>query len=153
VVTVAGHCIYSKIGMYEDSVWAEEAWFHGWVPHETRRYVKKAPRDSLALILSYCGFHKEAWSVLMGAGQNRILLVTSETNPEQMPELDGPREECLATISMGHAYGDACTRIDGYPHPVFPPSGIMQIVAYEAVNVEVLSALGDAKEPVAEDVP
>jgi hypothetical protein len=149
VVTIAGHCMFDTVGKYEDGVWAQGVSFHGWAPHETRAYVAKMPRDSLTLVLSYCGFHKEAWATFMGAGQKRLLLVTSENDPRQYPELEGPREECLAVIDMGHAFGDACTRIDGYPIRVFPPSGIMQAVAYEAVNVEVLAKIGNA--PKAED--
>ena len=44
-----------------------------------------------------------------------------------------------ASIDMGYAFGDACVAIDGYPLRVLPPSGVMQIAAYEAINVEVLA--------------
>jgi hypothetical protein len=141
VVTVAGHTLNSTVGEYEDGAWAQPVGFHGWLPNETHHYLRAAPRDALVLVLSYCGFHKEAWSTFMGAGQDRLLLVTSENDPELMPELEAPRGECLAVIDMGHAYGDACTEIEGYPFPVFPPSGVMQAVAYEAINVEVLSMM------------
>ena len=154
VVTIAGHCMYESVAKYEDAVWAQNIGFHGWVPYETRDYLSRLPKDhgSLVLVLAYCGFHKEQWATLVGAGQNRILLVTSEVDPQVFPELDGPRDECLATIDMGHAFGDACTRIEWYPFPVFPPSGIMQAVAYEAVNVEVLAKIGNTPKP-AEGTP
>ena len=42
---------------------------------------------------------------------------------------------------MGWEFGDACVTIKGYPIKLFPPSGVMQLVAYEAVNVEVLARL------------
>jgi hypothetical protein len=142
VVTIAGHCMFDTVGKYEDAAWAEGRGFHGWVPYETRDYLSKTPRDSLVLVLAYCGFHKEQWATFMGAGQNRILLVTSENDPQIYPEVEGPKDECRAIIDMGHAFGDACTRIEGYPFPVFPPSGIMQAVAYEAVDVEVLDGIG-----------
>jgi hypothetical protein len=147
VVTVAGHCMFDSVGKYEDSTWATEIGFHGWVPYETRAYVSQAPRDALVLVLAYCGFHREQWATFVGAGQNRLLLVTSPNDPQQFPELDGPKDECLATIDMGHAFGDACTRIEGYPFPVFPPSGIMQAVAYGAVDVEVEAKLGAGEKP------
>jgi hypothetical protein len=145
VVTIAGHCMFDTVGKYEDSAWAQGVSFHGWVPYETRAYLRQAPRDSLVLVLSYCGFPKEAWATMMGAGQQRILLVTSENDTREYPEFDGPKDECLAIIDMGHAFGDACTRIDGYPFPVFPPSGIMQAVAYGAVDVEVQARIGKEK--------
>jgi len=147
VVTVAGHCMFDTVGQYEDAAWAQEVSFHGWVPYETRAYLAQAPRDSLVLVLSYCGFSKGAWGAMMGNGQKRILLVTSENDAKEFPEFDGPKDECLAIIDMGHAYGDACTRIDGYPLLVFPPSGIMQAVAYGAVDVEVQAKIKAADQP------
>jgi len=42
---------------------------------------------------------------------------------------------------MGYPFGDACVEIKGYPFKVFAPSGVMQLVSYEAINVEVLSRL------------
>ncbi|NQU11835.1 hypothetical protein HQ590_13660, partial [bacterium] len=142
-VPVSGHCMFDTVGQYEDRAWAREYSFHGWVPYETRDYLSRLPKDhgSLVLVLAYCGFHKEQWATLVGAGQSRIILVTSENDPQQTPEFDGPKDECVAVIDMGHAFGDACTRIEGYPFPVFPPSGIMQALAYEAINVEVLAKI------------
>lgn len=145
IVTIAGHCMYESVGKNEDAEWAKGIGFHGWVPYETRNYLSLTTRDALVLVLAYCGFHREQWSAFMGAGQNRLLLVTSETNNDEYPGLDAPLDECKAVIDMGHAFGDACTRIEGYPFPVFPPSGIMQAVAYEAIDVEVLAEIG--KEP------
>ena len=58
------------------------------------------------------------------------------TSPEFQPPTDFP-----VTIDMGYAFGDACVKIDGYPLKLFPPSGIMQVIAYESINVEVLSRL------------
>jgi hypothetical protein len=155
-VAISGHCMFDTVSKYEDAEWAKWTSFHGWVPYETRDYLARGPRDSLALVLAYCGFHKEQWSTLVGAGQNRILLVTCENDPREMPELEAPKDECLAVIDMGHAFGDACTRIEGYPFPVFPPSGIMQAVAYEAVDVEVLAKIGKGPKPaekVSEPLP
>ena len=44
-------------------------------------------------------------------------------------------------IDMEWAYGDASTPIEGYPLKAFPPSGIMQDLAFEAINLEVLAEL------------
>ena len=63
------------------------------------------------------------------------------TSPEFQPPTDFP-----VTIDMGYAFGDACVKIDGYPLKLFPPSGIMQVIAYESINVEVLSRLASAKK-------
>ena len=38
---------------------------------------------------------------------------------------------------FGSTFGDACVSLDGYPIPILSPSGVMQIAAHEAIDVEV----------------
>ncbi len=49
------------------------------------------------------------------------------------------RHRCASDIraDLGFTFGDACVSLDGYPIPILPPSGVMQIAAYEAINAEV----------------
>ncbi|MFN0129005.1 MAG: hypothetical protein ACKV19_20215 [Verrucomicrobiales bacterium] len=62
------------------------------------------------------------------------LLTTEKPGPEfAVPASYAP------FIDLGYAHGDACVWIDGYPIPILPASGIMQVAAYESVNVEVLA--------------
>jgi len=71
---------------------------------------------------------------------HHVLHITAENpRPESQPPTNFP-----VNIDMGYAFGDACVKIDGYPLKLFPPSGIMQVVAYESINVEVLSRLTGA---------
>ena len=42
---------------------------------------------------------------------------------------------------MGWTYGDAVVPIANYPIRILPPSGIMQIVAYQTINAEVMARL------------
>ena len=42
-------------------------------------------------------------------------------------------------VDMGYAHGDACVWLDGYPIPILPPSGVMQVAAYECLSAEVLA--------------
>jgi hypothetical protein len=44
-------------------------------------------------------------------------------------------------VDLGLAFGDACVPIEGYPIPLFPPSGIVKAAAYESLNVEILDRL------------
>ena len=44
-------------------------------------------------------------------------------------------------LDLGLAFGDACVPIEGYPIPLFPPSGIVKAAAYESLNQEVLRLL------------
>ena len=45
------------------------------------------------------------------------------------------------TIDMQWKYGDAAIPIENYPIKILPASGVMQVVAYEAINTEVLARL------------
>ena len=50
-------------------------------------------------------------------------------------------QDVLMNINMGWQYGDAMITIPGYPVKMIPPSGMMQVVAYENINVETLARL------------
>ena len=38
---------------------------------------------------------------------------------------------------LGFAFGDACVTIDGYPIRVLPPSGVVQLAAFGAIDAEM----------------
>jgi len=65
--------------------------------------------------------------------KQRVMLIAGEN----------PRAEwavpptCEPRVDFGAAFGDACVWIVGYPIPILPPSGVMQVAAYETVNAEV----------------
>lgn len=61
------------------------------------------------------------------------MLITAE-NPR--PEFAIPSSYDLR-VDPGFAFGDACVSIEGYPIAILPPSGVMQVAAYESLNVEV----------------
>jgi len=68
-----------------------------------------------------------------------VILATGEnTRPEWQPD-DEFLQGLAVEIDMGYKMGDAAVTIEGYPIRVFPPSGVLQLVTYEAVNAEVLS--------------
>jgi hypothetical protein len=48
-----------------------------------------------------------------------------------------PDQHLLQTIDLGFAFGDACVSIDRYPIRLFAPSEIAQVLAYEAIQVEM----------------
>ena len=67
--------------------------------------------------------------------KQRVLLITSE-NPR--PEFAIPGKY-TRYVDMGYAHGDACVRLEGYPIPILPPSGVLMVAAYESLNAEVNS--------------
>ena len=69
--------------------------------------------------------------------KQRVMLITGE-NPRTewaVPDFCEPRAD------TGAAFGDACVSVEGYPIRILPPSGVMQIAAYETLNAEVLERL------------
>lgn len=74
-------------------------------------------------------------AALFARKKQRVLLITSE-NPR--PEYAIPADY-TRRVDMGYAHGDASVWLEGYPIPILPPSGVMQVAAYEAINAEVLA--------------
>jgi hypothetical protein len=76
--------------------------------------------------------------------QQRVMLVVAEDTPRTDSQVP---TNLLTRTEMGWQFGDACVAIPGYPIKILPPSGIMQLVAYECISGEVQKryALGKRK--------
>jgi hypothetical protein len=90
------------------------------------------PEGALVLRLDANGLHRSVHELFQRRHQ-RVLLITAE-NPR--PEFTVPGGYDLR-VDPGFAFNDACVWLEGYPIPILPPSGVMQIATYEAINVEV----------------
>jgi len=138
IVASTGHMASFFIGKYEDAAWARNIEVHHNVKSQMDKFAKEAPEASLVLRLGYCGMHRDV-AALLKRKKCGVIHITAE-NPR--PEFQGdPGRLLYTTIDMGYAFGDACVSIEGYPLRLFPPSGIMQVTAYECVNAEVLAGL------------
>lgn len=141
VVAQTGHTTFELVGKYEDAVWASPE-----VLYETAGRIKQYPErtadKALVLRLGYSGL-EPALADVMRQKHQRVMLITS--NHDKRPDYRAPKD-MLTVIDTGWDFGDACVQIDGYPIRVFPPSGVMQIVAYESVNVEVMKRISDSLE-------
>jgi hypothetical protein len=136
VVTAMGHMPWTFVAKYEDAQWAEPHDLHYNTPHQVEDYLKKTPNGGLILRLGYSGIHPEDAAIFKRKNQRVVLITATDTHPGwEVPN------DMTAVIDMGWAFGDACVAIPNYPIKLFPPSGVMQLVAYECVNVEVLSRL------------
>ncbi len=111
-------------------------WVHYNLEAEVDKWNKTTPDDALVIRLGYSGHHRDDHAIFKKKNQ-RVILLTSE-NPS--PEHKLP-DDLVGKIDLGMAFGDACVEIKGYPIKILPPSGVMQIVAYETINVEVLRLL------------
>jgi hypothetical protein len=137
IVASTGHMPPCFIGRREDAAWAKNVEANDNLPSQVKSFDAASADGALVLRLGYFGLHKDL-AELMNRRQQRVILVTSE-NPR--PEFSHSPKGMVARIDTGCAFGDACVTIDDYPLRVLPPSGVMQVVAYETIDVEVLTRL------------
>ncbi|MBT4223083.1 MAG: hypothetical protein HOD72_01320 [Opitutae bacterium] len=136
VVASSGHMVMYYVGKYSDSAWADNIEVHENVQSQLNNFKTKAPQGGLVLRLGYFGLSPKVDN-LFKAKKSRVLLMAAE-NPRAdfAAHLNYPDR-----VDLGLAFGDACVPIDGYPIPLFPPSGIVKAAAYETLNLEVLHRL------------
>jgi hypothetical protein len=133
-VASSGHMAMNWIGRFADAAWAENHEVHGNVDFQMKSYEKDTPDGALVLRLDAHGLHPNLAELLQRKRQ-RVLLITSE-NPR--PEYSVPAA-FKRRVDLGFAFGDGCIWITGYPIPILPASGLMQVAAYEAISAEVLA--------------
>lgn len=132
MVASAGHMVMNYVGRYDDALWAENHEVHDNVDAQMSGFEKTTPDGALVLRLDANGLHRSVHDLFERKHQ-RVLLITAE-NPR--PEFSIPPGYDLR-VDPGFTFGDACISLEGYPIPILPPSGVMQVAAYEAINVEV----------------
>ena len=117
-------------------MWADNVEVHENLESQLNNFKKKSTRNGLVLRLGYFGLSNKI-EALFKEKKNRVLLMTAENPlPEFSSYLNYPER-----VDLGLAFGDACVPIEGYPIPLFPPSGVVKAVAYEALNIEILDDL------------
>ncbi len=134
-VASSGHMAMSWIGLWDDKAWAVNHEVHDNVESQMQSFAKDTPDGGLILRLDAYGLHRSV-NDLFQTKQQRVLLITSE-NPR--PEYAIP-VAYTRRVDMGYAHGDACVWLDGYPIPILPPSGVMQVATYECLSAEVLAS-------------
>ena len=134
LVLPMGHMPYTYVGAFEDARWAEAMDFET-VGQEAALLAAK-PEGRLALRLGYFGEAPDLKAIL--ERQKMRLIYVSSDNPREGRKIP---EERMLNIDTGMEFGDACVSIKDYPIKLFAPSGIIQIVVYEAINTEILTRL------------
>jgi hypothetical protein len=136
VIASAGHMPMNYIAKYDDALWAVNQEIHDNVPSQMQDW-QKTPEGALVLRLGDWGLHRSIHEAFQQKKQ-RVMLLTGE-NPR--PEYAIPAGYDLRA-DFGAAIGDGCVFLDGYPIGILPPSGVMQIAAYESINAEVQARQG-----------
>jgi hypothetical protein len=131
VVASIGHMVMNYVGRFDDSLWATNHEVSPGADSQLKSY-EKTPNGALVLRLDANGLHGSIHE-LFKRKQQRVMLITSE-NPRAEAAIPAGYD---LRVDPGIPFGDACVWIDGYPIPILPPSGVMQIAAYESINVEV----------------
>ena len=90
--------------------------------------------------------------IIADIAAGKMVIMVDDENRENEGDLlmaaENPRADFASHLNypdrldLGLAFGDACVPIEGYPIPLFPPSGIVKAAAYECLNLEVLHLLG-----------
>jgi len=139
-----GHMPWTYVGKYEDAKWAINVDFHSNVQQQVEKYIKNTPDGALIVRLGYTGIEPES-SAIFERKKQKIILISAENDVLEHQDWKIPKN-VLVYIDMGYSFGDACVWVEGLPIRILAPSGIMQIVAYECLNVEVLSKLSLEKK-------
>ncbi len=136
LVATSGHMPYTFVCHYGDQEWAETMDIHASLESQMKSYEEQSREGALVLRIGYAGMHTTEIALYKKKKQTVMLIVAEHPDKDWQPPADLP-----VRIEMGYAYGDACVPIEGYPIKILPPSGIMQLVAYKCVEVEVESRL------------
>lgn len=132
VVAWAGHMPEAYVGRLEDQAWAQSLQFHPFLESQRKDFSAHVPKGALVVRLGYHGIDPEALPLFREKKSRLICLAGANPDPAwQMPS------DALVNINLLWPYGDACVSIEGYPFPVFAPSGIIQAAAYAALCAEV----------------
>jgi hypothetical protein len=132
VIASCGHMPVNYVGKYDDALWAVNQEIHDNMQTEMQDWETKTPEGALVLRTGDFGLHRSIHEAFQKKKQ-RVMLITGE-NPR--PDYAVPAGYDLRG-DFGTAFGDACVFLEGYPIGILPTSGVMQIAAYEAINVEV----------------
>lgn len=140
VVAWAGHMPEGYIERVGDSQWAQALQFHPFLEGQRNDFRAHAADGALVLRLGYHGIDPEA-KALFKEKKNRFICLAGENLD---PAWAMPKDS-LVNINLFWAFGDACVTIEGFPFPVYAPSGILQAAAYSAICAEVAARLPEKK--------
>jgi len=135
VVAWEGHMPEGYVALRDDRDWCTSSQLHLWLDSQREEHRKNTPDGALVIRLGTYGLDPVGPGFFKDKSQRWILVTGEHTKPEYKAENAG----APIYIALGFAFGDACVSIEGYPIPVFAPSGIMQAVAYEAILSEAVA--------------
>ncbi|MEI7436970.1 MAG: hypothetical protein WCL16_09230 [bacterium] len=132
VVAWAGHMPEAYVGRFEDKAWSQPVQLHPFLESQRKDFRDHTPDGALVVRLGYQGIDPQALPLFLEKKNRLICLAGANPDPAwQMPP------DALVNIDLVWPFGDGCVTLEGYPFPVFAPSGIIQAAAYSALCAEV----------------
>ena len=132
IVAWQGHMPQAYVGQFDDRDRMIAAELHPFLESQIKEYSSKTPNGALVLALGYHGVDPREIELWKRKSQKVILMSGEHPDPTWQPG-----QGLEQSIDLGFAFGDACVTLEAYPIRLFAPSGIMQLVAYEAILAEV----------------
>lgn len=132
IIASTGHMAMNYLGRYDDALWGVNHETHDNVEAQLKSHEKSTPDDALVLRLDYFGLHRSVHELFQRKKQ-RVMLITCETLNRDFRVPPGYDLK----VDAGFGFGDAVVWLPGYPIPILPASGLMQVAPHEAINVEV----------------
>ena len=127
-----GHMPMIYLGKGDDAGWAKAIEFHPFLKQQVENNRKTVADGALVLSLGYHGIDPIMSKLWRKKNQRVIHLAGGHPDDAWQPG-----EELELFIDLGFAFGDSCVGVDGYPLCLFAPSGVAQLVAYEAIQTEM----------------
>jgi hypothetical protein len=131
ITASSGHMVMNYVGRYDDALWSKNHEVHGLSEAQMKKF-ETTPESALVLRLGTNGL-EENLNAVFERLRHRVMLLTTE-NPSPDAAFPTPKR---GGVDYGGAFPDACVWLEGYPIPILPTTGVMQVAAYEAINVEV----------------
>ncbi|OGV72125.1 MAG: hypothetical protein A2269_05905 [Lentisphaerae bacterium RIFOXYA12_FULL_60_10] len=130
-----GHMPEGYVALRDDAAWCVSVQLHLFLESQREGFRKGVPDGALVLRLGTYGLDPLGPPLFKEKNQPWILVAGDHNQPDWLGEKAG----APLYVPLRFPFGDACVNLEGYPIPLFAPSGIMQAVAYEAILVEAIA--------------
>jgi hypothetical protein len=132
----SGHVGYASPSVF-DAPWGTVYEFVPSIDACITKHRQASREGDLILRLGYLGQDRVEAELFRSMRQRVILLTGADRDLAWRAPAD-----VAVSIDLGYAFGDACVPVEGYPIPLFPPSGVLQLAAYGAIVAEARAAGG-----------
>jgi hypothetical protein len=139
VVAWSGHLGYARPNPFQ-AQWSQVVELEPTLAFEVEAYRKATPDGSLVLRLG--GNGRTSREVELFAAMRQRVIYFAGDHPATA--FRAPAPDAVVDVPLGFAFGDACVPVQGYPIRILPPSGILQLAAFGAIEAQVRATSSEA---------